>query len=136
MESAILLKNSGLKVTKQREEILSILINANCELTADDIYLSLKKEGFEFGFSTVYRTLSLLQKHKILEKTDFPDSDKQYYSMVSNNHQHKLICIRCKRCVRIDGCPVEKFTTDACEKSGFTLTGHSFEIFGICPECK
>ena len=38
----------------------------------------------------------------------------------------ELICIKCpKGChLRVD------------EENGFTVTGHSFEIFGVCPECK
>ena len=56
-----LLKKSGLKVTKQREAILDILLTSPSHLTAEDIYLDLKAQGHDFGLSTVYRTLSSLE---------------------------------------------------------------------------
>ena len=65
-----LLKKSGLKVTKQREAILDILLTSPSHLTAEDIYLDLKAQGHDFGLSTVYRTLSSLEEHHIVEKTE------------------------------------------------------------------
>lgn len=132
-----LLKQSGLKVTKQREAILDILLTSPAHLTAEDIYLDLKSRGCAFGLSTVYRTLSSLEEHHIVEKTALPgDSGKQYYEIAHTGHRHHLVCVKCKRCIVLDQCPVEAFTALVCKSHGFTLTGHSFEIFGVCPDCQ
>lgn len=132
-----LLKKSGLKVTRQREAILAILLSSPAHLTAEDIYLHLKTDGRDFGLSTVYRTLSSLEENHIVEKTDLPDSGgKQYFNIAHTGHRHHLVCIKCKRCIVLDECPVEAFTASVCKAHGFTLTGHSFEIFGVCPQCQ
>lgn len=132
-----LLKKSGLKVTKQREAILDILLASPAHLTAEDIYLDLKAKSLDFGLSTVYRTLSSLEEHRIVEKTGLPDdTGKQYYEIAHTGHRHHLVCVKCKRCIVLDECPVEAFTAAVCKAHGFTLTGHSFEIFGVCPDCQ
>ena len=132
-----LLKQSGLKVTKQREKILNLLLTSPAHLTAEDIYLQLKKEGHDFGLSTVYRTLSSLEKQHIVEKTDLPDnSGRQYFNIAHTGHRHHLVCVKCKRCIVLDQCPVEAFTNTICKAHRFSLTGHSFEVFGVCPECQ
>lgn len=132
-----LLKKSGLKVTKQREAILDILLASPAHLTAEDIYLDLKAKSLDFGLSTVYRTLSSLEEHRIVEKTGLPgDTGKQYYEIAHLGHRHHLVCVKCKRCIVLDECPAESFTAAVCKAHGFTLTGHSFEIFGVCPDCQ
>ncbi len=132
-----LLKKSGLKVTKQREAILDILLSSPAHLTAEDIYLELKGAGHDFGLSTVYRTLSSLEEHRIVEKSGLPgDGGRQYYNIAHTGHRHHLVCVKCKRCILLDECPVEAFTAAVCKAHGFTLTGHSFEIFGVCPDCQ
>ncbi|MDK2962453.1 MAG: Fur family transcriptional regulator, ferric uptake regulator [Eubacteriaceae bacterium] len=51
------LKAKGLKQTRHRLTILSLLKNAEYPLSADEIYLQLKNESI--NLSTVYRNLEL-----------------------------------------------------------------------------
>jgi len=130
-----LLKQAGLKVTKQRTAILSILQQAEGSMTADDIYLHLKQHDQSFGLSTVYRALASLEEHQLVSRSDLPGSSQCYF-LKTAEHRHRLVCIRCRHSVLLDGCPVEKFAANVGSEHGFAITGHSFEIFGICPECQ
>jgi transcriptional regulator, fur family len=38
--------------------------------------------------------------------------------------------------VEIDGGPVERWAREVAHKHGFTLTGHTAEVFGLCNECR
>ena len=40
------------------------------------------------------------------------------------------------RTVEIDGGPVERWAREVAHKHGFTLTGHTAEVFGLCNECR
>lgn len=52
-------KVSGLKNTKQRKAILSVLAQSGEPLTAEDIYIRLKVEHEDVSLSTVYRALAV-----------------------------------------------------------------------------
>ena len=130
-----LLKEAGLKVTKQRMAILAILQEAAGSMTADEIYLTLKQQDQSFGLSTVYRALTSLEEHELVTRSDLPGSSQCFF-LKATGHRHRLVCVRCKRSVLLDGCPVEQFAAQVGSEYGFTITGHSFEIFGICPDCQ
>ena len=51
-------------------------------------------------------------------------------------HKHHIVCVGCKRIFTMDGCPFEEYEKKIQKKLGFDVTGHRFEIFGYCRECK
>ena len=133
---AEILKEMDLKCTRQREAILAVLMESQQYLTAEELYLHLKSVGQDFSLSTVYRTLTFLEQHQLIQKTDIPGELSQYFRFSYNRHRHHLVCSCCKRCIPIEECPVEKFSAQLCEAHGFLMQEHSFEILGICPECR
>lgn len=128
------LKDAGLKVTRQRLSILETLSTCEARMTAEDIHFALLKQGESFSLSTVYRTLRALEEAVIVQRADIPGVGSGLYGLAQAGHRHYLMCVRCKRTVDMH-CPVELFSKTACQDHGFRLTGHSFEIFGICPQC-
>ena len=84
-----LLKAAGLKITRQREEILSVLAQTDRGITAEEIY---QQSDRDYGLATVYRTLAVLLEHKIVERADLPGSPSQYYRLAGESHRHHLIC--------------------------------------------
>ena len=56
-----MLKEKGLKVTKQRLVVLEVLAEQeDRHMTTEDIYDLVRKEYPEIGIATVYRTVQLL----------------------------------------------------------------------------
>ena len=51
-----ILREAGMKVTRQRESILSIFLEADTRLTAEDLFLRLRERSEEYSLATVYRT--------------------------------------------------------------------------------
>ena len=131
-----ILKQAGMKITRQRESILAIFLHTDARLTADDIFLRLRENGEDFGLSTVYRTLSALVDHQVLERAELPDNASQCFNLAHTGHRHQLTCIRCKRTILLDECPAEDFLESIGRKHRFQVTGHSFEVFGVCPNCQ
>lgn len=129
-----ILRANNLKVTRQREMILDIILSSKTRLTAADIHQRLSDLGSEYGLCTVYRTLSSLEESKVVKKTEMPGDDSGFYSSATG-HRHCFVCTDCKREFEIDFCPVDLRSDELAKKMGFTVTGHSFEIFGVCSEC-
>ena len=61
------LKEKGLKVTRQRLLVLSVLEqNSGRHMTAEDIYELVSEDYPDIGLATVYRTLQLLWTGSVL----------------------------------------------------------------------
>ena len=135
-DAVTLLKNAGLKITRQRQVILELFLDTKQHLSAEEVFLTLKDKGEDFGLATVYRTLAVLEEQGILDKSDAPGSASQRYFPAAHEHQHQLICTRCGKVVYLDECPAEEYLHRLAEHYGFQITGHSFQIYGLCPGCR
>ena len=69
-----ILKEKGLKVTRQRLVVLEVLAeNDTKHLTAEEIYESVKVENPDIGLATVYRTVQLLLELELIDRINLDD---------------------------------------------------------------
>lgn len=129
------IKNSGLKCTPHRMEVLSMLSNLNDALSAEDIYRKLSDAGCVINLSTVYRTLDSLVEKRLIARSVLMDQSKALYEMSGRMHRHYLICTGCSRKVELEDCPVHRIEHELAEQTGFRIEAHRLEIYGLCPEC-
>lgn len=127
------LKAADLKQTKKRILILSVLETASTALTVEEIEELTSKE-IKMSVSTIYRALNALAQKNVITKTLYQDG-KTYFEINSHNHKHTLICTLCNEKVPIETCPLETLEENLIKKTGYAITGHSLEFFGICPAC-
>lgn len=127
------LKDTGLKVTKQRTLILDTLVNSKKPLSADDIYEVIKKD-LNVDLSTIYRNLNSLEEEGVLLRTTLENTS--YYQINSRSHKHFITCTECHKKFTIDHCPVHELEGIIEKETGFILNSHNFEFSGICPECQ
>lgn len=124
-----ILKDIGIKRTNQRMKVLNLLYNSKTPLTAEEIHLSLCDNSI--SLSTVYRTLELFSEKNVVVKSSILDSDKYYYELLNEKHQHHVICLNCKKMCYIDICPIHNLKVN-----DFEVTGHKLEVYGYCKACK
>ncbi|ABN51782.1 MAG TPA: transcriptional repressor [Hungateiclostridium thermocellum] len=130
-----ILAKIGCKNTKSRKAVIEVLENAENPLSAEDIFLCIKKQGSSVNLSTVYRTLDLMESKSVVNKIVMMDG-KARYELTVDGHRHHLVCTNCHKSVPIDFCPLENMEKDIGMRSDFDITGHKIEIYGICPNCK
>ena len=134
LDSITILKENKLKVTKGRIDILEVIINNNCGITAEYIYDKCKDKGNNINLSTVYRTLEILQEKQIINKFDL-GCGKYNYVLKENIHKHILQCNLCHKEVEID-CPMIQIELMIKNKTGFIPIEHELKIKGVCEQCK
>ncbi|MBS4536346.1 transcriptional repressor [Clostridium sp. D2Q-14] len=129
------LKEKGHRCTNQREAILDVLINNKSHfISAEDIYIKTKKIYPKTNFSTVYRTLELLDRLEIIHSTT-TDGKKTIYEIIcKDSHHHHIICKNCGKTKVVDFCPYTNIKENLA-KEGFKLTDHKFELYGYCENC-
>lgn len=130
----------GLKKTKQREDIFSVLVEAKEPITATDIYNSIVKRDGECGYaiSTIYRVLSAFEEKGLVEKSTLMGEDMAVYEWVDGEeHKHYAICLGCHKKVALKKCPFQRMAViSKPSDDDFVITGHKIELYGYCKECQ
>jgi Fe2+ or Zn2+ uptake regulation protein len=124
-----LLKEKKISVTQKRIDILAMLNTANEPLTID---MMKQKMSSAIDVSTLYRSLKVMVDVGIIYQTDFREGVS--YFEFQGDHHHHIVCTRCKSRSSIDAC-LNQEILDSANKTGYTITNHIFELFGLCKKC-
>ena len=135
-----ILREKGLKVTKQRLIVLEVLAeNAERHLTAEEIYERVKVENPDIGLATVYRTVQLLLELELIDRINLDDGFVRYEigDMEKSEHHrhHHLICLRCGNVSAFQNDMLEALETGVKAALGFQVTDHEVKLYGICRDC-
>jgi Fur family ferric uptake transcriptional regulator len=130
------IKNSKLKNTKQRMQILETLFENEGHTNVDDIYQLVKKKNPKIGYATVHRTLSLLNKLGIIEATKIGNQKILYEHKYAHNHHDHIICTKCGKIIEVASEELEKLQNQIAKKNKFKILDHKLIIYGLCEKCK
>ena len=131
------LREQGLPITQQREAVAQIVFSSSGHLSVEDIAQRLRQENERIGKATIYRTLDLLVKSKLVEEHDFGEGFKRYEHRLSRQpvHEH-LICVECGTVIEFRSDEVQRIEERMLQDHGFTPARHRLEIYGLCQECR
>ena len=130
-----LLRANGMRITRNRLQILEALLRAERPLSLDEIQA--RVDGDAPDYATVFRVMTMLESLQIAQKVHLNRSCSYYELVNPQRHYDHIICTECGRVtVMIDSCPVEKVERKIEEQYGFSELRHSLEFFGKCWECK
>jgi Fe2+ or Zn2+ uptake regulation protein len=128
------LRAAGLRQTPQREAILRVLRAAERPLTVEEIWEGMAEE--RSGLPTIYRNLERFVHEGWAESLLGPDQVMRFVRCSSPRHHHHLQCERCGRTVEVDGCAMTEALGRFEAQSGFRITRHHLQLFGLCPACE
>jgi Fur family transcriptional regulator, ferric uptake regulator len=130
------LRANGMRVTKNRVQILETLLKADKPLSLDEIQ-EMSREGTEApDYATVFRVMTVLENLHIAQKVNLNRSCSYYELVNPQRHCDHIICTECGRVTLIvDSCPVEKVERKIEQRYGYSEIRHSLEFFGKCREC-
>jgi len=130
-----ILKKNKLKMTKQRHALLEFLLTNQAHYTdvvTVDAYMRTEFPGM--SHNTVYRNLKEFEEVGIVEQnTEQERARVKYQCDFHHQHHHHFICQHCGKVIELQMCPMDFFTD---QLPGAEITGHSFELYGLCAECK
>ena len=133
------IKQKNYKFTNQRQTILQAFMDAeDNHLSAEDVYILVKKVAPEIGLATVYRTLDLLTELDLLKRLDFGDGRNRYElndEEFSHFHHH-LICVKCNEVTEFEDDMLETLESIIEKKLNFKTIDHQLKVYGYCGKCR
>jgi Fur family ferric uptake transcriptional regulator len=125
---------TGVRSTKQRSAISSLLDDTDEFRSAQDLHEELRRRGEGIGLTTVYRTLQALADAGSVDVLR-TDSGESVYRRCSSGHHHHLVCRHCGATVEVEGPAVERWAQTVAAEHEFTDVSHTVEVFGTCQAC-
>jgi Fur family ferric uptake transcriptional regulator len=131
------LHEHGLPITQQREAVAQTVFSSTGHLSVEDIERRLREGDERIGKATIYRTLDLLVKSKLVEEHDFGEGFKRYEHRLSRQpvHEH-LICLECGKVTEFRSEEVERVESRVASEYDFVPVRHRLEIYGLCRDCR
>lgn len=131
-----LLRANGMRITRNRVQILETLLKAEKPLSLEEIQET-SRDGLDApDYATVFRVMTVLENLHIAQKVNLNRSCSYYELVNPKRHYDHIICTECGRVTLIvDSCPVEKVERKIEKRYGYSDIRHSLEYFGKCREC-
>ncbi|TKX31334.1 Fur family transcriptional regulator [Campylobacter estrildidarum] len=131
-----ILRQGGLKYTKQREILLKTLYHSDTHHTPESLYMEIKQvePNSNVGIATVYRTLNLLEEAEMVTSISFGLAGKKYELANKPHHDH-MICKNCGKIIEFENSVIERQQALIAKEYNFKLTGHLMQLYGICGDC-
>ena len=130
------LRDEQQKFTRERALIAKEALFHRRHFTAEDLLEAVHRRDPSVSRASVYRTIALLVKSKLLEKHDFGVMKNYYERLVGIRHHDHLICIHCGEIIEFHNDTIERLQDVILKRHHFTMVYHSHKIFGLCRKCQ
>lgn len=124
------LKEKGLRITPQRIQILTVMMDFNGHPTAEDIQSKIPI----ISLATIYNNLKLFVKLGIVEELPYGNGLSRYE--LHKEHHYHVICETCGKIADLNFPDLKVIEAFASSVTGFQIHTHKMEVYGECTHCK
>ena len=120
---------SGIRLTKQREEVFAMLLQNSDHPTAAELFLRAKRRVPSISLATIYNCLEALVDSSLVKQVNLDRAPTRYCANLLE-HSH----FYCESCRQISD--VETQFAGAWDlPSGFVVSHAEVSLRGLCPKC-
>ena len=123
------LKKEGLRYTLQRQSVWDEIKRSEKHRDAEDIYQSLRNESISVSRATVYRTIDVLVKNRMVRKMDVGDGKSLYEPKLDNDHHDHMICVDSGKIIEFFDEELELLQDKIAKKYGYKVVRHVHQLF-------
>jgi len=123
------LQKEGLRFTRQRLAVWTEIGISREHRDADDIYISIRSKGVKVSRATVYRTIDVLVKNKLVRKLDVGDGKNRFESKIDEEHHDHMICLETGNIIEFYNSRLEKLQEKIALDNGYELVRHVHQLF-------
>ncbi len=129
------IRQSGLKNSKQREEIISVLYKSGTHLSPEEITNELRTRDKSTSISSVYRILAFLEKEGFITALE-PGKNGKRYEIAAKEHHDHIICLQCGKILEFVDKEIEARQLQVTKEHKAKLISHDMRLFVICDACQ
>lgn len=129
------LREHKFRITPQRIAVLRILAGSRDHPSVEGIFDQVKKDFPTTSLATVYKTVTLLKQLNEVLELGVQDRGNRYDGNKPYPHPH-LICTQCRKIIDPELESFEEVAKELALETGFHITSHRLDFFGICSDCQ
>ena len=124
-----ILRKENLRYTIQRQAIWDEIRNSQEHRDAEDIYLSIRSNGYNVSRATVYRTIDVLVKNRLVRKMDVGNGRSLYEPRLDDGHHDHMICTETGDIIEFFNENLENLQEKIANDYGYTVIRHVHQLF-------
>ena len=129
------LSQAGHRAGGARTEVLALLGEQSCCLSAQEIHDELRRRDRSVGLASVYRALDLMAGLGLVHRIDVGGTACYEPADPSGEHHHHAICSHCGRRDSFEDPELERLLDRAGRRLGYAVGAHDLVLHGSCPDC-
>ncbi|HEX8101562.1 MAG TPA: Fur family transcriptional regulator [Solirubrobacteraceae bacterium] len=129
------LARAGLRTGGARAEVVGLLAEQGCVLSAQAIHERLREADRRVGLASVYRALDVLTTLKLVHRLDVDGTACYEPADPSGEHHHHAICRHCGRMSAFEDPALETLIDELGRRLGYAVDAHDVVLRGACPDC-
>ncbi|MBZ5600664.1 MAG: transcriptional repressor [Acidobacteriia bacterium] len=132
------LMSRGVRMTRQRRTILSVVETAQQHLDASQLLRKARRIDPEIDRVTVYRTLKLLKRHGLVDELDLMhlQGEKHFYERRPQRDHLHMACLRCGKILEFESNLFDRLKGQIQRECQFHILVTRMEIGGYCSQCR
>ena len=131
------LTSRGIRMTQQRRVLVETIQSADGHLDAASLLAEARKRDERIDRATVYRTLELLKKLRLIDELDLMhlNGEKHFYEVKTNVDHVHLACFECGAIEEVTSPIFERLKAEIGRANGFHIRVIRLEVGGRCRMC-
>ena len=125
---SVLIKEK-LRLTDQRIAIWNQIRNSKKHMDVEEIFSLLKTKKKIVSRATIYRTLDVLVRNRLIRKMDVGDGYSLYEPRLDNDHHDHMICEDTGDIIEFFSEELELLQEKIAREHGYTVIRHTHQLF-------
>lgn len=117
-------------MTKYAKKILEIVEQSRSHMTAEQIFMELRRTCPKVVLATVYNNLNRLWQEGRVRKVSVEGMPDRYDRILRHDH---LVCKQCGRLLDVD---LGDLTAQLEQKAGVSILAYDLKLVYLCDECR
>lgn len=122
------LRDTGVRVTRQRETLLRVLTEAQDHPDAAELHRRAKTLDDSLSLATVYRTLSVLEREGVVQRLSFENGGARFEVTDAPHHDH-IIDLDTGQITEFRSDKIEQLQREIAAEMGFDIVHHRLELY-------
>ena len=123
------LREAGVRITRQRAVILRVLSDSNDHPDAMGIFRRASRIDATVSLTTVYRTMKLLEEKGEIHRHAFQGGPSRFEHADSEHHDH-LIDLDSGEVIEFTSDRIERLQREIAAELGYEIVHHRLELYG------